>query len=47
MKLKQVVNKIVDVDLAYIASYNAGTAIKVKILYSRKDGYPILKSVNI
>jgi uncharacterized protein len=32
MKLKQVINTIVDVDLAYIASYNAGTAIKVKKL---------------
>jgi uncharacterized protein len=32
MKLKQVINTIVDVDLAYIASYNSGTAIKVKKL---------------
>ena len=34
MKLKQVINTIVDVDLAYIASYNSGTAIKVKKLLS-------------
>ncbi len=32
MKLKQVINTIVDVDLAYISSYNSGTAIKVKKL---------------
>jgi predicted AAA+ superfamily ATPase len=32
MKLKQVINTIVDVDLAYIASYNSGTAVKVKKL---------------
>jgi len=32
MKLKQVINTIVDIDLAYIASYNSGTAIKVKRL---------------
>jgi len=32
IKLKQVINTIVDVDLAYIASYNSGTAIKVKKL---------------
>ena len=32
MKLKQVINTIVDIDLAYIASYNPGTAIKVKKL---------------
>jgi hypothetical protein len=32
MKLKQVINTIVDIDLAYIASYNSGTAIKVKKL---------------
>lgn len=31
-KLEQVINTIVDIDLAYIASYNAGTAIKVKKL---------------
>jgi uncharacterized protein len=31
-KLEQIVNAIVDTDLAYIASYNAGTAIKVKKL---------------
>ena len=31
-KLEQVVNAIVDADLAYIASFNAGTAIKVKKL---------------
>jgi hypothetical protein len=31
-KLEQVVNTIVDTDLAYIASYNAGTAVKVKKL---------------
>lgn len=32
VKLEQVVNAIVDTDLSYIASYNAGTAIKVKKL---------------
>ena len=32
MKLGQVINTIVDTDLAYIASYNAGTATKVKKL---------------
>ncbi len=32
MKLKQVINTIVDIDLAYIASYNSGTSIKVKKL---------------
>ncbi len=32
IKLKQVINTIVDIDLAYIASYNSGTAIKVKKL---------------
>jgi hypothetical protein len=32
MKLKQVINTIVDIDLAYIASYNSGTAIKIKKL---------------
>jgi len=32
MKLNQVINTIVDTDLAYIASYNSGTAIKVKKL---------------
>lgn len=32
MKLNQVINTIVDIDLAYIASYNSGTAIKVKKL---------------
>lgn len=31
-KLEQVINAIVDTDLAYIASYNSGTAIKVKKL---------------
>jgi predicted AAA+ superfamily ATPase len=31
-KLNQVINTIVDVDLAYIASYNSGTAVKVKRL---------------
>jgi predicted AAA+ superfamily ATPase len=31
-KLNQVINTIVDVDLAYIASYNSGTAVKVKKL---------------
>ena len=31
-KLEQVINNIVDTDLAYIASYNAGTAVKVKKL---------------
>lgn len=30
--LRQVINTIVDVDLAYIASYNSGTAVKVKKL---------------
>jgi predicted AAA+ superfamily ATPase len=32
LKLEQIVNAIVDTDLSYIASYNAGTAIKVKKL---------------
>lgn len=32
LKLEQVVNAIVDADLSYIASFNAGTAIKVKKL---------------
>lgn len=32
MKLNQIINTIVDTDLAYIASYNSGTAIKVKKL---------------
>ena len=32
MKLNQVINTIVDSDLAYIASYNSGTAVKVKKL---------------
>jgi predicted AAA+ superfamily ATPase len=32
MKLNKVINTIVDTDLAYIASYNSGTAIKVKKL---------------
>ncbi|MEP7257529.1 MAG: AAA family ATPase [Flavitalea sp.] len=32
LKLEQVINAIVDTDLAHIASYNAGTAIKVKKL---------------
>ena len=32
MKLGQIINTIVDTDLAYIASYNSGTAIKVKKL---------------
>jgi uncharacterized protein len=32
IKLRQVINTIVDVDLAYIASYNSGTAVKVKKL---------------
>ncbi len=31
-KLEQIINAIIDADLAYIASYNAGTAIKVKKL---------------
>lgn len=31
-KLEQVINTIVDTDLAYIAHYNAGTAVKVKRL---------------
>jgi predicted AAA+ superfamily ATPase len=31
---EQVINTIVDTDLAYIASYNAGTAVKVKRLLS-------------
>lgn len=31
-KLEQVINAIVDTDLAYIVSYNSGTAIKVKKL---------------
>ena len=32
MKLNQVINTIVDIDLAYIVSYNSGTAIKLKKL---------------
>ena len=32
LKLEQIINTIVDTDLAYIASYNTGTAIKVKKL---------------
>ena len=32
MKLNQIINTIVDTDLAYIASYNSGTANKVKKL---------------
>ena len=32
VRLEQVVNAIVDTDLSYIASYNSGTAIKVKKL---------------
>ena len=32
LKLEQIINAIVDTDLSYIASYNAGTAIKVKKL---------------
>jgi uncharacterized protein len=32
MKLNQIINTIVDSDLAYIASYNSGTAVKVKKL---------------
>jgi predicted AAA+ superfamily ATPase len=32
MKFNQVINTIVDTDLAYIASYNSGTAVKVKKL---------------
>jgi uncharacterized protein len=32
IKLEQIVNAIVDTDLSYIASYNAGTATKVKKL---------------
>jgi predicted AAA+ superfamily ATPase len=32
MKLNQVINTIVDIDLAYIVSYNSGTANKVKKL---------------
>lgn len=31
-RLEQVINAIVDTDLAYIAAYNAGTAVKVKRL---------------
>ncbi|MBX3239679.1 MAG: AAA family ATPase [Chitinophagaceae bacterium] len=31
-KLEQIINTVVDTDLAYIASYNAGTAVKVKKL---------------
>lgn len=30
LKLRQVINTIVDVDLAYIASYNSGTVVKIK-----------------
>lgn len=32
MKLNQIINTVVDSDLAYIASYNAGVALKVKKL---------------
>lgn len=32
LKLNQIINTVVDNDLAYIASYNSGTAIKVKKL---------------
>ncbi|WP_367210500.1 AAA family ATPase [Sphingobacterium sp. R2] len=31
-KLEQIIDAVVDIDLAYIASYNAGTAVKVKRL---------------
>lgn len=31
-KLEQIISTVVDIDLAYIASYNAGTAVKVKKL---------------
>lgn len=31
-KLEQIINAVVDTDLAYITSYNAGTAVKVKKL---------------
>lgn len=31
-KLEQIINTVIDTDLAYIASYNAGTAVKVKKL---------------
>ncbi|KAF0199168.1 MAG: AAA ATPase [Bacteroidetes bacterium] len=34
MKLSQIINAVVDTDLAYIASYNSGTAVKVKKLLS-------------
>ena len=34
MKLSQIINVVVDTDLAYIASYNSGTAVKVKKLLS-------------
>jgi hypothetical protein len=33
-RLEQVINAIVDIDLAYITPYNAGTAVKVKRLLS-------------
>jgi len=33
MKLKQVINTIVEIDLAYIASYTSGTAIKVNLIH--------------
>lgn len=32
LKLEQIINTILDTDLAYIASYNTGTATKVKKL---------------
>lgn len=32
IKLGQIINTVIDADLAYIASYNAGTAIKIKKL---------------
>lgn len=32
-KLEQIIDAVIDTDLAYVASYNAGTAAKVKKLF--------------
>lgn len=45
-KLNQVINTIVDVDLAYIASYNSGTAVKVKkLLAVMADSVPFKPNI--
>ena len=45
-KLNQVINTIVDVDLAYIASYNSGTAVKVKkLLAMMADSVPFKPNI--